>query len=100
MVMLTDFSSFLSIYLTIGSIGVGSTKPNEREDGEDERSEELEDDAWMKLLDSDGDGILSLKSWKEVTTMKANKNSLALALREITRQAWSECLLFINTFLI
>jgi len=79
-------------------LGVGNTKPNE--DGEDEEPEELKDDAWMGLLDRDDDGVLSLKSWKDVTAMKANKVNLALALREITRQAWSQFSLFTNIFLI
>jgi hypothetical protein len=47
----------------------------------------------MKLLDED-EGVLSLKPWKEVSAGKANKKSLALALRTIVRQAWGEYTLF------
>jgi hypothetical protein len=43
----------------------------------------------MKLLDDD-DGSLSLKSWKEVTTTRANKSNVALALRAVMRQVWGE----------
>ena len=51
----------------------------------------------MKLLESD-DGLLSLKPWKEVTVGKANKANLALALREVMRQAWGEYILFCHYF--
>jgi hypothetical protein len=71
--------------------GVGSTEPNEKD--EDAESEELEDDTWMKLLDIGDDQVLSLKTWKEVAAMKANKVHIALALRAIMRQAWSEHIL-------
>lgn len=77
-------------------LGVGNTKPNQR-DGEDEESEEQENDSWLKLLDSD-DGILSLKTWKEVSTVKANKTNLALALREVMRQAWGGYISFVTIF--
>ena len=69
-------------------LGVGAIKPNEKED--DEESEEEEADAWIKLLDSGEDEILTLKPWKEVTILKANKANIALALRAFIRQAWSE----------
>ena len=68
------------------------------EDDEDEESEKPEGGAWMKLLDTDDNGVLSLKPWKEVTTLKANKVNLALALREVIRQAWGEYLFFITIF--
>ena len=84
---------FLPTYLVILFLGVGSTKPNERENEEDKEPEELEDDAWMKLLDND-DEVLSLKSWKEVSAIKANKTNIALALRAYMRQAWSEWIIF------
>ena len=48
----------------------------------------------MKLLNVGDDEILSLKPWKEVAGMKANKTTIALALREIIRQAWGECIIF------
>ena len=47
----------------------------------------------MKLLDND-DEVLSLKSWKEVSAVKANKTNIALALRAYMRQAWSEWIIF------
>jgi len=67
-------------------LGVGGTKPNQR-DGEDEQSEEQEDDAWVKLLDG-VHGLFSLKTWEEVTASKANKVNIALALRAVMRQSW------------
>jgi hypothetical protein len=91
-VTLADFCSFYLLTRLIFFLGVGSTKPNEREDGEDEEPEELENEAWMKLLDDDDDGTLSLKPWKEVTTARANKANVALALREVMRQAWGGCI--------
>jgi len=87
----------LSTHLAILVSGVGGTKPNKRGNEENEESEELEDEAWMKLLESD-DGLLSLKPWKEVTVGKANKANLALALREVMRQAWGEYILFCHYF--
>jgi hypothetical protein len=54
----------------------------------------------MKLLDDDDDGTLSLKPWKEVTTARANKANVALALREVMRQAWGGCIFFITIFSI
>ena len=65
--------------------GVGSTMPNEREDDQDQEPEELEGDAWKRLLDIGDDETLSLKPWKEIIVMKANKTNIALALREIMR---------------
>ena len=76
-------------------LGVGSLEPNEKDD--DEEEEEPKDDAWMKLLDGE-EGPLSLKSWKEVTALKATKVNLANALREYMRQAWGEVFLFITIF--
>ena len=88
-VILVEFCSVLPTYLVMLLSGVGSTKPNQREDGEDEEPEELGNEAWMKLLDDD-DGVLSLKPWEEVTAAKANKINIALALREVMRRTWGE----------
>jgi hypothetical protein len=44
-VTLADFCSFYLLTRLIFFLGVGSTKPNEREDGEDEEPEELENEA-------------------------------------------------------
>jgi len=54
-------------------------------------------DAWMKLLDG-SDGLLSLKPWKEVAAAKATKTNIAIALREVMRQAWGEYILFCHYF--
>lgn len=89
----SQFLFFQSSYLATLVPGVGSIKPNGRED-EDEDSEELEADVWMKLLNFGDDGILALKPWKEVAPLKANKTNTALALRAIIRQAWGEYILF------
>ena len=89
----------LSIYLPVVLVlGVGSVKANEGEKDEDE-DEELGTGPWMTLLDCDENGVLSLKSWGDVSTAKANKNNIAFALRAIMRQAWSECTLFYHCFL-
>ena len=93
-VLLANSSSSYHTYLTALALGVGTTMPDERDDDEGEEPEELADDAWKKLLDCDEDGVLSLKLWEEVTELKANKTNIALALREIMRQAWGEYILF------
>ena len=69
--------------------GVGSVRANEGEN--EEEDEELDPNIWMTLLDSDDDGVLSLKSWRDVSAAKANKTNIALALRAVMRQAWSVC---------
>lgn len=74
---------------------MGSTRPNEGGEGEDEDPGELAKDAWVQLLNED-DGVYSLKPWKEVLKAKANKTSIGLACREIMRQAWSEYYLIAN----
>ena len=79
-------------------LGVGTVRANDEENEEDEE-EELGTDAWMILLDSSDDGVLSLKSWEDVSDAKANKFNIALALRAVTRQAWSECTIFYHYFL-
>lgn len=79
-------------------LGVGTVRANDEENEEDEE-EELGTDAWMILLDSSDDGVLSLKSWEDVSDVKANKFNIALALRAVMRQAWSECTLFYHYFL-
>ena len=71
-------------------LGVGSIKPNEKGDDEDEEPEGLGADAWLKLLNVDDDETLSLKSGRELLAMKANKANTALALRAVIRQAWGE----------
>lgn len=73
-----------SLHLLILILGVGSTKPNEEGDEDPEK-----DNDWKQLLNED-DGVYSLKPWEEVVEMKANKTNIALACREIMRQAWSE----------
>jgi len=78
--------------------GVGTVRANEGENDEDE-DEELGTDAWMMLLNSSDDGVLSLKLWEDVSDAKANKFNIALALRAVMRQAWSECTLFNHYFL-
>ncbi|KAF9781504.1 hypothetical protein BJ322DRAFT_1022917 [Thelephora terrestris] len=66
---------------------------NSSENGEtgfprmDEDPEELPKKDWVQLLNED-DGVYSLKPWDEVVQMKANKTKIALACREIMRQAW------------
>ena len=88
-VMLAEF--ILSpIYLT--------TLVQGAEDDEDEEPEKREGNSWKKCLDIDDEGVISLKSWKEVTALKANKVNLAIALREIVRQAWGEYLFFTTIF--
>ena len=69
--------------------GVGSVRANEGEN--EEEDEELGPNIWMTFLDSDDDGVLSLKSWRDVSAAKANKTNIALALRAVMRQAWSVC---------
>jgi len=61
----------------------------EDEEGEEE-PKKLQANLWKKLLDFDEDGVFSLKPWREVSALKANKVNLALALREVMRQAWGE----------
>ena len=56
---------------------------------EDEEPEDLARDDWVQLL-NEKNGVYSLKPWDEVMEMKANKVKIALAWREIVRQAWSE----------
>jgi hypothetical protein len=80
------FTDSYNSHLLILISGLGSIKPNEGGD-ENEGSEDLASNEWMKLLNED-DGVYSLKPWKEA--MKASKHNLSLALREIMRQAWSE----------
>lgn len=63
---------------------------SEGDEDEDEEPEKLEVDPWKKFLDIDDDGVFSLKPWREVSALKANKINLALALREVSRQAWGE----------
>ena len=80
----------LSIHLPVILVpGVGSVRANEGEN--EEEDEELDFNIWMTLLDSDDDGVLSLKSWRDVSAAKANKTNIALALRTVMRQAWSVC---------
>ena len=89
--------SVLSIYLPMILVpGVGTVRANE---GENDEDEELGTDAWMMLLNSSDDGVLSLKLWEDVSDAKANKFNIALALRAVMRQAWSECTLFNHYFL-
>jgi len=66
---------------------------NEGDDG-DEEPGELAAGSWQRLLAID-DETLSLKPWKEVLAMKANKTSIAVALRAVIRQAWGECSCFV-----
>ena len=66
----------------------------EGEDEEDEEPKELESSPWKELLDLDDDGLLSLKSWTDVNTLKANKKTIAVAFREVIRQAWSKYFLY------
>lgn len=66
-------------------LGVGTTKPNEED--EIEEPEDLVSNNWRGILEGDH-GTYSLKPWDEVSG--ANKVNLALALREIIRQAWGE----------
>lgn len=86
--------------LTLMVLGVGSLRPNEKDGEEDDEEEptETKDEAWRRLLD--GEGLLSLKPWKEVAELKANKVNLGLALREYMRQAWGGVFLFITIFSI
>ena len=83
--------------LTFIVLGVGSLRPNEKdseEEEEEEESAETKDEAWRGLLD--GEGLLTLKPWKEVAELKANKVNLGLALREYMRQAWGGVFLFFH----
>jgi hypothetical protein len=78
-----SYSYFPHLFIQV--LGVGEIKPNQMADGQDEDSEEVNTNGWMKLLNGNKRKY-SLKPWKEV--MKANKSNLSLALREIMRQAW------------
>jgi hypothetical protein len=60
------------------------------EDDDNGDQEEPSSTDWKLLLD-ENDGVYSLKSWKDVLDLKAIKVNIALACREIMRQAWSEC---------
>ena len=66
---------------------MGSIKPNEGENnGNPAASTGI---TWTQLL-NDEDGVYSLKTWEEVVETKANKTTIASALRELMKQAWSE----------
>lgn len=84
-------------HLVILASGVGITKLNKKMGEEDGGSEEPVNNAWMELLD-DSEGLLCLKPWKEVTAVKATKANIAIALREMMRQAWGEYILFCHYF--
>jgi hypothetical protein len=78
-------------------LGVGSLEPNEGADEQDGEFPVTKDEAWRQLLIDEAP--LSLKTWSEVSALKANKSNIGLALREYMRQAWGKCL-FITVFLI
>lgn len=76
-------------------LGVGNLKPNDYEEGEEEEESEVaKEEVWRSYFDGDG----ALKSWREVTALKANKVNLGLALRDYMREAWSKLFLFITVF--
>lgn len=78
-------------------LGVGNLKPNDYKEGEEEGEEESEvakEEVWRSYLDGDG----ALKTWREVTALKANKVNLGLALRDYMREAWGRLFLFIAVF--
>ena len=78
---------------------MGSTKPNDGEDDEDQDTKALATNGWEQLVNEDG-GVYSLKSWEDVMAMEATWKNLAAACREIVRQAWSEyCINVHNPFL-
>jgi hypothetical protein len=77
---------------------VGNTKPNDREDNEDQDPKELATDGWKQLLNEDG--VYSLKSWEKVIGIEVTWKNLGSACKEIVRQAWSEyCINVYNLFL-
>ena len=72
-------------------LGVGHTKPNRR-DEEEEEVVEMAVIPWMELLNEEN-GVLSLKPQAEVD---ANRDDLGFAWREVLRQAWSKYYPIIN----
>lgn len=85
-----------TLNLTLLDLGVGNLESNEKGDEQDEGEPTVtKDEAWKRLLKDQ-----TLKSWEEVTTLKANKANIGLALREFMRQAWGQTFLFITNFLI
>ena len=80
-----------TLNLTLLVLGVGNLEPNEGGDEQDEEESNVtKDEAWKILLKDQKP--LGLKSWAEVTSLKANKANMSLALREFMREAWGEIL--------
>ena len=88
-----------TLNLTLLVLGVGNLEPNEGGDEQDEgESNVTKDEAWKILLKDQKP--LALKSWAEVTSLKANRANMGLALREFMRVAWGEIFIFITIFII
>ena len=84
MVMWVDL--YLPHFLIFVS-GVGNIKPNNAGDSKGVNPKELAINDWMQLLE-EHDGVYTLKQWKEVERLGANKVNIANALRELMRPAW------------
>lgn len=75
-------------------LGVGNLKPNDHEEEEEEEEPEAKEEVWRSYFDENG----ALKTWEEVTALRANKVNLGLALRDYMRQAWCKIYLFVTVF--
>ena len=91
------YSNLYSFQLLTMVLGVGSTKANEGVGDEDEEVEELTSASWVGLLDEE-DGVCSLELWGADAGVKWNKANTGCALRQLMRQAWSECCLTVGIY--
>ena len=85
--MVTWVDLYLPHFLIFVS-GVGNTRSNNAGDSEDTNPEDLASSDWMQLLEQHN-SIYTLKQRKEVERLGVNKVNIAMALRELMRQAWS-----------
>jgi hypothetical protein len=94
------FSSCLySFHLLTLVLGVGSTRGNGGGGDDDQDPEATEHHPWMQLL-NENDGVYTLKTLEELKKLKANKNNIARAFRELMRQAWSEYYLIVSIYFL
>ena len=89
---------FYSIHLLTSGLGVGSLQRNGGDKAEDQ-TPQLANNSWKQLLKVNKDDTTSLKPWKQVLELKANKENIALAIREFMRQAWGKCYQSVNIYL-